>query len=383
MGSARTIFLCGDVMLGRGIDQILVRPSDPRLEEPGVRDSREYVELAERLNGPIPRRAPPQYVWGDALEVLQREAPDARIVNLETSVTRAEERWPEKGIHYRMHPENVGALGAAGIDVCALANNHVLDHGTAGLEETLSVLRAAGIRTAGAGRTLAEARQPAIVDLQGGARILVFAFGTWSAGIEFDWAAASDRPGVDLLPDLSSATAEAIGDRVRALKRKGDVALASIHWGTNFGYDVPDEQVRFAHALVESGVDLVHGHSSHHPRPLEIHRGHLVLYGCGDLINDYEGISGYEQFRGDLVLMYFASVDPDSGELARLRMHSMRLSRFRLGRATPEEAAWTARALDRASRPFGVRVRAGARGVLAAEPTPVAPPGLSPGAPAG
>ena len=120
-------------MTGRGIDQILPTPSEPGLREPYVRDARAYVELAEAENGPIERAVSFEYCWGDALEVLERRRPAARIVNLETSVTESGDFWPGKSVHYRMHPANVGCLRAAGIDCCALANNHVLDFGYAGL----------------------------------------------------------------------------------------------------------------------------------------------------------------------------------------------------------------------------------------------------------
>src|SRR5690606_15954844 len=119
------------------------------LYKPYVRDARTYVELAERANGPVPRPVSFTYIWGAALAELERVRPDARIVNLETSITRSDSPWPGKGIHYRMHPENIGCLTAAGIDCCVLANNHVCDWGFGGLAETLDVLRAAGIRTAG------------------------------------------------------------------------------------------------------------------------------------------------------------------------------------------------------------------------------------------
>jgi poly-gamma-glutamate synthesis protein (capsule biosynthesis protein) len=104
-----TVFLCGDVMTGRGIDQILPHPSDPQTYGACVSDARTYVRLAEEVNGPIPRPVELPYIWGDALGELQHVAPDARIVNLETSVTRSEEPWP-KGINYRMHPANVGCI---------------------------------------------------------------------------------------------------------------------------------------------------------------------------------------------------------------------------------------------------------------------------------
>src|SRR5262249_52002103 len=158
------------------------------------------------------------YVWGDALGVLEELAPDARIINLETSVTRSEDAWPGKGIHYRMHPPNVPCLTADGIDVCSLANNHVLDFGFAGLEETLAVLAAARIATTGAGHNDAEAWRPAIVERASGARILVFGLGTESSGIPRYWAAEPDRPGVNLLPDLSPETAVAVESRVRRAK---------------------------------------------------------------------------------------------------------------------------------------------------------------------
>ncbi|HEY3355677.1 MAG TPA: CapA family protein [Polyangia bacterium] len=252
-----TILLCGDVMTGRGVDQVLGHPSDPRLFELSIRDARGYVELAEQRSGPIPRAVDPAYVWGEALGELRRAAPAARVVNLETSVTRSDEHWPDKGINYRMHPANVGCLTAAGIDVCALANNHVLDWGHAGLLETLATLRRAGIATAGAGRSDAEAAAPAAVALPGGARLLVFALGAASSGIPPDWAATEDRPGVAFLSALSESAADDVAARLRRARRPGDLLVASLHWGDNWGYGIPEAQVRFAHRLIDLGVDTL------------------------------------------------------------------------------------------------------------------------------
>ena len=82
-----TIFLCGDVMTGRGIDQILPHPGDPALRERVVNDARTYVTLAERVNGAIGRSVPYAWPWGEALAVLDEYAPDVRLINLETAVT--------------------------------------------------------------------------------------------------------------------------------------------------------------------------------------------------------------------------------------------------------------------------------------------------------
>src|SRR5690606_9624668 len=135
-----TLFLCGDVMLGRGVDQILPHSAPPTLFEPYVKSAVEYVRLAERAWGRSDEPEGFEYGWGDALAALERVGPAARIINLETAVTADGEPWPRKGIHYRMHPGNVPVLTAAGIDVAVLANNHVLDWGHAGLAETLRAL---------------------------------------------------------------------------------------------------------------------------------------------------------------------------------------------------------------------------------------------------
>ncbi|WP_158848631.1 CapA family protein [Saccharothrix deserti] len=332
-----TLFLGGDVMTGRGIDQILPHRGDPRLWERYVTDARRYVELAESVNGPVPRPADFSWPWGDALQVLDRVAPDARVVNLETSVTRSDDVAHGKAVHYRMVPENIGCLTAARLDACVLANNHVLDFGRRGLADTVDALRAAGIAAAGAGRDAEEAERPVVVRT-GASRVVVFSFGAGSSGIPREWAAGRGRPGVAFMPDLSDATAERIAGRVRHVKQPGDVVVASLHWGSNWGYDVPASHVDFAHRLIDNGVDIVHGHSSHHPRPIEVYHGKLVLYGCGDLIDDYEGISGYEEYRDDLRLLYFPSVDPGTGRLLWLRMAAMRAHRLSLRHASTDDA---------------------------------------------
>ncbi|MFF7371547.1 CapA family protein [Streptomyces tricolor] len=365
---AVTLFLAGDVMLGRGVDQILPHPGDPVLREDYVRDAREYVALAEAAHGPVPRPVPAAWPWGEALPVLARAAPDVRVINLETAVTRDGAFAPGKGVHYRMHPANLPCLAAARPDVCVLANNHVLDFGPAGLVETLDCLAAAGLRTAGAGRDADAAWRPAAVPLPSGGRVVVLAFGMPSSGIPHGWAATADRPGVALVTAPTTAAATGFADRLRRIRRPGDIVVASVHWGPNWGYTPSAAEVRFAHALVDAGADVVHGHSSHHPRPPEIHRDRLVLYGCGDLIDDYEGIGGYERYRDDLRLLYLVSVEPGTGRLTGLRMVPLRARRLRLEHAPAEDTAWLRTVLDGYARALGTRVEHGADGTLTARP---------------
>lgn len=360
-----TLFLCGDVMTGRGIDQILPHPSKPHLYEPYLRSAIEYVKLAERSTGRIDRPVDFSYLWGDAFAEWERVRPDARIVNLETAVTASEDAAPSKGIHYRMHPDNVPCLTAAGIDCCVLANNHVLDWGPEGLTETLDALHGAGIRTAGAGRDVAEAAAPAVIDLRGKGRVLVYAWGMGSSGVPGAWAAATERAGVNLLHDFSAGSVERISRQVRAAKRPGDIVVASLHWGGNWGFDVSASERDFAHQLIDAaGVDVVHGHSSHHVKGIEIHRERPILYGCGDFLNDYEGIEGYEEYRGDLALMYFPTLDPVTGKLMSFRLTPTQTRRLRVNRAPDEGTRWLVATLNHEGRRFGTSVARDGDGTL-------------------
>lgn len=352
-----TLFLCGDVMTGRGIDQVLPHPGNPQLYEPYVTSAKGYVKLAEQANGPIPKPVGFAYIWGDALAELRHIHPDVRIINLETAVTASPDFWREKGINYRMQPQNIPCISAAKIDCCVLANNHVLDWGYAGLTETLTTLADAKLKAAGAGRNLSEAEAPAIIEAAGKGRVLVFGFGHESSGIPRQWGARSDKAGVNLVADLSEDTVRRIAERISGLKQQGDCVVASIHWGGNWGYSVSSAQREFAHRLIDlAQVDVVHGHSSHHPKGVEVYRGKPILYGCGDFLNDYEGISGYEEFRGDLALMYFVTLDLATGKLISLVMTPLHIKRFRLNTARPDDVQWLQRVMDRESRPLGAGV---------------------------
>jgi poly-gamma-glutamate capsule biosynthesis protein CapA/YwtB (metallophosphatase superfamily) len=358
------VFLTGDVMTGRAIDQLLPHPGDPTLRESVVRDARTYVRLAEQTNGRIPAPVDFSWPWGEALRVLDEFSPDVRLINVESSITGRGEFAPHKRVHYRMHPHNIECLTAIRPDACALANNHILDFGYEGLTDTLRVLTDCGINGVGAGLDAEQAERPAVVDLPDGGRVVIASCGMASSGIPDGWAATDDRPGVAFISDMSERSAAQLADRAVALTTTGDIAIVSLHWGSNWGYDVDPAQIRFAHRLIDAGVDVVHGHSSHHPRPIEVYRGKLVLYGCGDTIDDYEGIGTYESFRHELRLLYFPAIDRASGGLSLLRMMPMRMRRMRLEHVPDEDAEWLRATVEQASQRFGTRIDRTADGLL-------------------
>ena len=239
------------------------------------------------------------------------------------------------------------------LDLCHRSRSPAIRPGR-GLRDTLAALEEAGIATAGAGQTAEDAWRPAILAAPGG-RLLVFAVGCASAGAPENWAAGAERPGIAWIGEAGAAAARRVARDIERWRRPGDTVVVSIHWGGNWGYAVPEQHRRFARILVtEAGVDVVHGHSSHHPIALEMVDGKPVLYGCGDFVNDYEGISGYESYRPELALAFFLDVGgagPSSVTMAPFRMR-----RFRLERAEAADAQWLAERLDRECRRFGRRI---------------------------
>jgi poly-gamma-glutamate synthesis protein (capsule biosynthesis protein) len=225
-------------------------------------------------------------------------------------VTKSDD-YVAKGINYRMSPENAVCLKAAAIDCCVLANNHVLDWGRGGLLDTLNTLARLDIKTAGAGCNCRKAGAPAVLGVAGNRRLLVFSFANPTSGTPRGWTASNHDAGVNILTEISEEAAERVAAEIARHATPSDLTIVSIHWGPNWGYEIAEEQRRFAHGLIErAGVAILHGHSSHHPKGIEVHRNRLILYGCGDFLNDYEGIKGYEPYRDDLVLMYFPEIDP-------------------------------------------------------------------------
>ena len=357
------LFLSGDVMTGRGIDQILPHSVSPELKERFVKNARRYLELAENKSGSIPKQVSYEYVWGDALDILSKSEADARIINLETSLTTQGDFWAGKGVHYRMHPKNVELFKIAGIDACILANNHVMDFGHPGLKETLNTLHEKGIKSAGAGTDSSKASTPAVIET-GSGRLLVFSYGSPTAGVPGAWRAGQNEAGVNYLSDLSEDNAEILIQTVKNYKMPGDRTVISIHWGSNWGYQIPGRQKAFAHRLIDSGAaDVIHGHSSHHPKGIEVYKNRPIMYGAGDLINDYEGIGGRPQYRDDLSLMYFPRLNA-GGELVSLEMIPMHINKFQLQHASENETEWLAETMNRECKKLGSRVKLNEQGRL-------------------
>ncbi|MFB6097536.1 MAG: CapA family protein [Salinibacter sp.] len=150
------------------------------------------------------------------------------------------------------------------------------------------------------------------------------------------------------MDETAPDAAERLRRPLSRVRRPDDLVVLSLHWGPNWDDHIPEAQRRLAHTLIdEAGVDVVHGHSAHHVKGIELYRGRPIFYGCGDLLTDYEGIGGHERFRPDLGLMYFPTLDATTGSLLRLEMHPVHMEQFQLWRAGSAAAAWLADRLIR------------------------------------
>lgn len=221
------------------------------------------------------------YPWGDTLDIFN--AADVRFCNLECAISNKGEPWMRKVFHFRSDAKNVAVLKEAGIDCVSLANNHALDYGYDALLEMMEILKTEKIHYAGAGINVEMAMRPAIFEVKG-VKIGFLAI----TDNEDVWEATKDIPGIYYLPiELEGRRYAALIEIVKRTKACCDILIVSAHWGSNWGDRPEPGHIPFAHSLVESGADIIFGHSCHVCRGVEIYKNRPIIYGAGDFIDDY------------------------------------------------------------------------------------------------
>ncbi|CAI5470791.1 unnamed protein product [Closterium sp. Yama58-4] len=367
---ATTIAVVGDCMLGRLVNRMLLRRGNAVLRRADEHIDQHSSALAaawqaeqgaDEDSAHIPESFWPDttagapattsaaadtsagYIWDGWLPLLR--AADCRIANLETSVTRHRDKWPNQAFNFRMHPVNIDALTVAGIDFCSLANNHVLDFQAQGMCETMDSLTRVGIRFAGCGRNLAEASAPAFITLPSGSSSLPpIQLALFSAADHFKhWAATEDSPGIHLIdPErVTDADLHRITGLVAAAKERSarTLAVVCMHWGPNYAWH-PSPAIRhLAHALIDRcGASLVIGTSAHHIQGVECHHGAPILYSCGDFIDDYRVD---EDYRNDLSFLFQLHLDPVSCRFTSISLFPNAIRRMQAStHVSAEERRW-------------------------------------------
>jgi poly-gamma-glutamate capsule biosynthesis protein CapA/YwtB (metallophosphatase superfamily) len=311
-----TLGFTGDVMLGRNVDR-------RRRGDPSTR------------------------VWGSVLPLLRDL--DGIFGNLECTLSTRGSQWTRtrRPFHFRADPDwAVPALQSAGFDWVSLANNHLLDYEEVALLDTIDHVDEVNIGHAGAGADSAAAREPSIVEV-GDVRVGLCAFTDNTP----EYAAGVDSAGVARIDmDLSEDERDLVEGLLESLRAaEPELLVASLHWGPNMAA-YPDECYReFGRWLLEQGVDLVHGHSAHVFQGVERRGEGLILYDCGDFVDDYAVDRG---LRNDRSFLFELSVTP-AGDLESLRLRPVEISDCAVQAVQGERSRWWRQRMRERSGPFG------------------------------
>ena len=312
------IALTGDVMLGRLVDQYVIRNQS----------------------------IGPDKIWSDVLPLMLKA--DRRLINLECVISRLGREWQpnSKAFHFRAHPRAIDFLRAAKIDCVTLANNHVLDYGTDALIECLALLDRAGIKRTGAGASLMEALTPAILDLPQG-RLGVVSL----TDNEPEWEAGDKKPGTHYIAYDAKGLVEPYRSRLaqvlKQLRSQADFVIVSAHVGPNWG--PPSVAMRaLAHQIIDLGADLYWGHSNHTAQGIEIYKGKAILHSTGDFIDDY-AVDQTE--RNDLSFLFILELE--RGCIARIVLHPVCIEDFYVRLAKDQEIAFLQRTMQAKCKAFG------------------------------
>lgn len=332
--------LLGDVMIGRLIDQLLPthvhEPSEARAIE-GFR-SRTTKLLNYDYKSP----------WGNSIPLLKSS--DLVLANLETAMTTHDKKWPNKVFNYRTHPANVQCLIEAGVNYVSLANNHTLDFSEDGLVETVKTLQDRGIAFAGAATSEQDATKPAVLSL-GDHQVHCYSFSDHPS----DWRSVRSFN----LIDYTSKSRASMKRQIEETPKDG-LRIVSLHWGPNYRLQPTSELVDLAHFLVDDcGVDIIHGHSSHHVQGVETYKGKLIIYGCGDFVDDYAVDAKY---RNDLSAAWKVTVASEAGGsigIQKLEVFPNRIKQFQANILSKDDVdhEWVRKSFIKLCDAFGTKIQ--------------------------
>ncbi len=231
--------------------------------------------LGRLVNGTITKKGY-THPWGNLLPLLEQT--DFNIINLENTFTTSIQKLP-KVFNFKADPANVESLKQAHINVVNLANNHILDFGNEGLFNTIQALDTTGIKHVGAGKNQKKAKQGVIIT-KNNIKIGIIGY----TDNEPDWKAQTNKPGINYVKVGDIAT---IQQDIKIIRPQVDILIITIHWGPNMRQHPNQEFTNFAHAIIDSGVDIIHGHSAHIFQGVEIYQDKLIMYDTGDFVDDY------------------------------------------------------------------------------------------------
>jgi len=229
------------------------------------------VALADQL------KADPTHVLAPVAPVLS--GADLAMVNLETAITERGEPVVGKNFHFRSPAASFDALKAAGVDVVNMANNHVLDYGPVGMQDTFDAVAASKFPVVGLGRDASEAYRPWRTVVKG-QRIAVLGALDWlEPALIPAWSATENQPGVAFSIDRTRLLAA-----MRAVRNDVDTLVVFLHWGTEETHCASSEQEDLTQTLIAAGADVIVGSHAHRVFGAGRVGNALVAYGMGNFV---------------------------------------------------------------------------------------------------
>lgn len=202
---------------------------------------------------------------------------DYVIGNMETPITARGAAYTDKAYSFRLNPSSALSLKDLKLDAVTISNNHLMDYGKEGMEDTISFLDELAIRHAGGGKNLFDARRPALLNC-GNVTICILAYCDRPPA---DYYASDNKPGISHL-NLGH-----IKDDIATWKTRYNIVIISLHWGIEQTHEPQGEQIEMAHRIIDAGADGIIGHHPHWPQGIEIYRNKPVVYSLGNFINGY------------------------------------------------------------------------------------------------
>ena len=377
------LFVGGSLILGRGIDQILLNPGSPKMEWLPRNSSLLYIEESVKLHGEFPNAtetASPDYLWEYISKEFREQAPMVKIANLESSISSDKslhmndlsQSTSTKVDYLQLNPQNSYILQSLDIDILTLANDHVLDFGLPGFSETISSLDVQNIGYIGGGMNIEEAKRLGIKEVtlltEGDqmmeeegetteARVLILSVLDTSSGCGAACAAGLHRQGLFQINISNPKALESIKTIIDSVKLDNDIIIIYLHYGVQWGWGISQEFIEFTHQLIDQiDINIIVNTAPWHLRPVEVYKGKLILHGVGSLITDLEGFSNPE-FNPAAGGLFFVKIDSKNGELKGLKIVPTTMVHFRPQPATKEHTQFVLQILNERGKQFGTTFR--------------------------
>jgi poly-gamma-glutamate synthesis protein (capsule biosynthesis protein) len=185
-------------------------------------------------------------------------------------------QWHTSKTVFTADPKLIDGIVKAGIDYVSIANNHIGDAGDAGILQTIANLKERGLKYSGAGKDLAAARKPAMLDARG-IKVAVLGYDAIAKG----YFAGKDETGSSQLSLL-----RATNDIKNARKAGADVVIVFPHWGTEYRRMPFARQQKLARDIIDAGADMIIGNHAHYAAAMEVHEGKPIWYALGNFVFD-------------------------------------------------------------------------------------------------